>query len=121
MKRQRGAIELLALVLIISIVANFLLYRAMTAQKERAVVAETNLGTANKATQSCNDSIAGLGKAAFDRGVKAGKAREVARKKALGLEQQAQKELSTPPTAPDNDCKSAQDRVTRVLSERAKP
>lgn len=117
--RQRGFIELTLLALIVSIAANILLYRAMSMQKTRATIAETNLTTANAATKTCNDSIAGLEAAATARGVKSGAARERARQKALGLEQRAQQELSTPATAPGNDCKSAQDRVDRILLRRA--
>lgn len=121
MKRQRGTIELLALVLIISIVANFLLYRGLQDQKARTVKAETNLTAANGQTKTCNDSIAGLKDAAEKRGIQAGIARERARTRATGLEKQADIELSTPPTVPGDACKSAQDRVSRILRQRHQP
>jgi hypothetical protein len=121
-KRQRGSSELLivlVLALVASLIANVLIYRGMQKATARAVTAEANLTTANRATKQCNDSIAGLEEAARKRGIAAGVARERARRAAQDLEAQAQGELSTPATTPGDDCKSAQDRVDRILRKRA--
>lgn len=115
------ACGLLVLLLAGSIVANALLFNEWEAAKQRATAAETNLATANAQTEACNESVKGLEQAAHKRGLAAGVARERARQRAVDLEQQAQQELSTPATVPGDDCKSAQDRVRRILSERAKP
>lgn len=111
----------LLLLLALALIGCFFLFHGYQAEKTRADKAETNLATANNETKACNDSIAGLEEAARKRGFAAGKAREAARQKAADLERQAQTELSTPATVPGDDCKSAQDRVTRVLRERSKP
>jgi F0F1-type ATP synthase membrane subunit b/b' len=127
-KIKGAVIGALLLLLALALIGDFFLYHGYTGEKSRADKAETNLATANKATEdanaatkTCNDSIAGLADAAKKAGFAAGEARERARKKSLALEGQAQTELSTPATVPGNDCKSAQDRVTRILKERAKP
>jgi hypothetical protein len=118
-KVKGAVIGALLLLLTLALIGDLYLFQAWQADKERAVKAEADLGTANGQTKICNDSIKGLQDESFKRGELANKAREVARQKAAELERQAQSELSTPATTPGNDCKSAQDRVDRILRQRA--
>lgn len=125
----KGAvIGALLLLLSLALIGDFFLFQGYQAEKSRADKAETNLATANKATitanaatKACNDSIAGLEKEAEKRGAEGEAARALARQKAAAKEAKAQRELSTPPTVPGDACKSAQDRVDRILRERGKP
>lgn len=124
MKVALIVIVVLLVLLGASATGNALLFSAWQDQKDRATTAEANLGSANEATKVCNQSITDLEKTAYRRGEVAGKARAEAKKRAEDLEKQAQAELSTPATTPGDDCKSAQDRVDRILlrrSERLKP
>lgn len=114
-----AAIGALLLLVACSLLANLFLFSGWQGEKSRADKAAADLVTANGQTEACNKSIAGLEDAAFKRGASAERARETAKRKAADLERQAQTELSTPATTPGNDCKSAQDRVDRILRQRA--
>lgn len=119
---------ILALLLIGSAAGNALLFSEWQGAVKRATTAEANLANANRATEqansntkACNDSIGGLEAAARKAGEEAGTKRAAAQKKSLELQEQAQRELSTPATVPGDDYKSAQDRVSRILRARGKP
>lgn len=91
------------------------------AEHDKRVAAETNLQTANSATKACNDSIDALERRAREVEVAAAAARSEAQAARKRLAARADRELSTPATTPGNDCKSAQDRVRRILGERRAP
>lgn len=127
MKRQQGgyaALLLVAgfvLVLLASLAGNRVLYAKWQKAKEATTAAETKLGQANEQTEACNASIAGLEAAARAQGAAGEKARQAAAERRKKRNQGADVELSTPATVPGNDCKSAQDRVDRILARRARP
>lgn len=107
--------------LLVLLVVSFSLHHEWQIEKTRADKLEQDLTNANAATKACNDSIAGLEKAALKRNEVADRERDRARARASSLERRAQRELSTPPAVPGDDCKSAQERVRRILAERGKP
>jgi hypothetical protein len=109
----------LLLLLACSLLGNMLLFTSWQTDQQRAVKAEANLVSANSMTEVCNTSIKALEDFNFKRGVLAGEARERAKKKANELEWRAQQELTTPATVPGDACKSAQDRVDRIMRARA--
>lgn len=104
--------------LVASLLGNVWLWNEKEAEHDRATSLNTQLATANKATKACNDSIAGLEKAARKQGAQAERARIEAAERRKKRNEQADRELSTPATVPGDDCKSAQDRVKRILSAR---
>lgn len=120
--RVKGAvIGGLLLFVALSLLGNFFLYHGYTAQRDRAVKAESDLTQANAATTTCNKSIQDLEHAAYKRGVVAAKRRAAGEKDRAAAEESAQQILSTPATVPGDDCRSAQDRVTKFLTTRRKP
>ena len=119
MKRQAGSVMLgLLLALAVSVLANAALWRAMGKEHDKSTKLGEQLTQANTATRTCNDSIAGLEAEAKQRGIAAEKARAAAAERRKKANRQADTELSTPATIPGDDCKSAQDRVNRILKAR---
>lgn len=122
MKRQRGSIALgVMIALALSLFANLWLWKAKTVEHDARTTAEAKLEAANGATKACNDSIASIEEDARAQVKKAEKARVAARNRANALAARADRELATPATVPGDDCRSAQERVRRILTERGKP
>lgn len=120
-KPQRGFTDIVLLVLVASIAVNLWLWTRVGHFRKAATVAETKLTAANGETQACNSSIEGLELAAFARGKAAGIERAQAKADRAAKKKAAQAERDTPATTPGDDCKSAQDRVKRILSGRSTP
>jgi hypothetical protein len=119
---QRGSFELVfLLVLAASLLANAWLWRSLGKEHDLRTMADANLQTANSATASCNASIDELEHQARDRAASNAKLIADAQARRRRAERTAQQILATPATVPGDDCKSAQDRVSRWLQERSKP
>jgi ribosomal protein S27AE len=119
---QRGSAALYVLIaLAVSLLANLVLWNSLDEAQHEVTKLTTTLKTANEATEACNASIAGLEKAAEQRGRDAEKDRRDAEDRARRRKERADKELATPPTVPGDDCRSAQDRVRRAIAGRKTP
>jgi FtsZ-binding cell division protein ZapB len=105
-------------ILLASLAGNGLLWHQVTTEHDARTSAETKLGEANKATQTCNDSVTRLETEARERNDENAKLRQEAQNRRRAQESLAQQILSTPATTPGNDCKSASDRVRNWLKGR---
>jgi len=122
------ALQLLALLLLISLVCNGALAWAYLGQRDAATAARASIAGAEQqrdgarsAAQACSDGVAGLETAAAQRHAQAEPARAAAAAQAQELNQRADYTLSTAPTAPGDACASAQALGAAWLKGRAKP
>lgn len=120
--------QLLAVLLLVSMLANGLLGWAYLCQRDKATAARTaTIGVererdgARGAAQACSDGVEGLETAAAQRQAQAEPARAAAAAQAQALNQRADYTLSTAPVAPGDACASAQALGSAWLKGRAKP
>lgn len=108
----------LAIVLAISLLANAGLTYFYLGARDNVTAAEKDRDQAKDAAQTCSDSVDSLQLTARDNAAKSRKAIAAAATLAQTRDQRADEVLATPATAPGNDCKSADDRITRWLKGR---
>lgn len=120
--------QLLAVLLLVSLVANGVLGWAYLGQRDGATAARTSItgvererDGARGAAQACSDGVDGLERAAAQRQAQAELARAAASVQAQALSQRADYTLSTAPAAPGDACASAQALGAAWLKGRAKP
>jgi mannitol-specific phosphotransferase system IIBC component len=110
-----GAVAALVVGLIIS---TFLLFGARDEALKKLEKAEADLIQERTLSKQCSDSVKALETAAAKAQEDNRKAIELAAGTNTNKVKKAQKILSTPPTVPGNDCKSASDRIQSWLKER---
>jgi len=120
--------QLLAVLLLVSLVANGVLGWAYLGQRDATAAARTAIigvererDGARSAAQACSDGVEGLESAAAQRRAQAEPARAAAAAQAQALNQRADYTLSTAPAAPGDACASAQALGSAWLKGRAKP
>lgn len=97
--------------LVMSLAANAGLTWAYLGQRDSTIEATSNLDTATEAAKSCSNSVKDMGAAAHKRQANAAVPRAAAAASAVQGNKRADTILSTPATAPGNDCKSVTDRA----------
>lgn len=120
--------QLLAVLLLVSLVANGVLGWAYLGQRDATAAARTAVigvererDAARGAAQACSDGVEGLETAAAQRQAQAEPARAAAAAQAQALNQRADYTLSTAPAAPGDACASVQALGSTWLKGRAKP
>ena len=120
--------QLLAVLLLASLVSNGVLTWAYLGQRDKTTAARTSVtgvererDGARVAAQACSDGVEGLESAAEQRQAQAEPARAAAAAQAQALNQRADYTLSTAPAAPGDACASAQALGSAWLKGRAKP
>ncbi len=120
--------QLLALLLLVSLMSNCLLSWAYLGPRDAATAARTSIigmeqqrDGARGVAQACSDGVDSLESAAAQRQAQAERARAVAAAQAQALHQRADYTLSTAPAAPGDACTSVQALGSAWLKGRAKP
>ena len=114
-------VQILAVLLAASVLANIGLGRAWLAARDGAATAITQRDGARQAASACSDATDDLRTLADQRAIEAQAARAEAAAQARTHQQKADAILATPPAAPGDDCQSAQVRVADWLKGRAQP
>lgn len=112
-----GAVSPWAYVLAISLTCNAALTYVYLGERDKVAVAETERDNARGAATACSDATDDLREQADKRAKEAKAARAAAAESAKGHDKRADEILSAPASNPD-DCKAAQDRVTKWLRSR---
>ena len=120
--------QLLAVLLLVSLVANGVLSWAYLGQRDATAAARTAiLGVererdgARSAAQACSGGVEGLEVAAAQQQAQAKSAHAAAAEHAQALNQRADHTLSTAPASPGDTCASAKALASTWLKDRDKP
>ena len=120
--------QLLAVLLLVSVLGNVALGRAYLGQRDSTTAARTSItgvererDGARGAAQECSDGVDVLESAAAQRQAQAEPARAAAAAQAEALNQRADYTLSTAPPAPGDTCASVHALGSTWLKGRAKP
>lgn len=113
-------VQILLLALALSAAGNWWQHNQWLDQHDETLQARNTAKANGEAAKLCSDGTARLQSEARRLELEGKALRDAARKAATERQTRAQQILSTPPSDPGDDCKSAQTRATRWLEGRGK-
>lgn len=109
----------LALLLALSLGANYIVTREYLSQRDKTEQATNDFHTADEAAKQCSAGVDGLVTQANQRASDAAAARDFAQKAATAAQTRANTILKTAPKFAGDDCKSGQAQMDDWLASRA--